>query len=842
MWLLPKRNDDRRSAVAFQNSQSHSLRNQRRLHQHPAFAAFVPLWHIFHNHRCRSTGRQVNDWEQTRLIPKPQSADSHPPLLPEITRRGFVKSGGVLLVALTPLAHSSPNAKQTTPLSSWIEIHSNGNILVRTGRTETGTGASGFFAQVVAEELCVQPESITLVMGDTDKTPDGGYSAGFLGGAANLRKVSAYTYQALLRLAATQLSLPVTTLSVSNGVISGSGKSISYAQLIQGHQLELEIPVTGKSAAFAPPGANSVAGLDWEGMGGLVVAGDPPTKAMRDYQVIGKSFPMPGIPDKVTGKTQWSCDVTLPGMLHARMLRPPTFGSTLIATPELDKQLFPHAQIIVKGNLVAVLSPNEWEAISAAQAAAAQTKWTAWSGLPTNEHVTATLRQHNWGDPDQSRGNSADVQAELVRASQTLNLSYEQAYVKHAPIGPYLAVADVRSDDTATIWSHSAHAQALRARMANLLGINIENVVVRCLEHAGQFGRSTFGGDGAEADAVILSKLAGKPVRVQWTLQEDLAWSATSPAWFSDIKAALDTAGNVTAVHSSFYSPHMMDARPLGAILAGMPAGTTKPGGFLATEWPYDKIKTRLEQVHGCANIGAESHSGGLRGLIMRTPGQRQQNFVLESFMNEAAVAAKIDPVQFRLRHTTDPRLIAILKTVAQPRPMAASALTQSEGKPHRNRSSRRSRRFVMVRDASYWAAVAELTVAPVTGIIQVSKFTIGVDCGKVINPRQLDRCMKGGVVMGLGEALKEEVTFDSGKVTSTDWSRYKILTMAETPEIKVIQVSSDDKGFGGGGEAPNALVPPAIAAAFFDATGVPARRLPLTAAYVTSLLAGRSA
>lgn len=412
--------------------------------------------------------------------------------------------------------------------------------------------------------------------------------------------------------------------------------------------------------------------------------------------------------------------------------------------------------------------------------------------------------------------------------------------MKHAPIGPYVAVADVRSDGTVRVWSHSAHAQALRARMANLLSTNAESVVVRCLEHAGQFGRSTFGGDGAEADAVILSKLTGKPVRVQWTLQEDLAWSATSPAWFSDIKAGLDASGNVTALHSCFYSPHMMDARPLGALLAGMPAGTTKPGGFLATEWPYDKIKTRLEQVFACANIGGESYSGGLRGLIMRTPGQRQQNFVLEAFMNEAAAASKTDAVQFRLRHTTDERVIAVLKAVSQ------AAEWHERPSPNPRASDQGNDRRVgrgvciMVRDGGYWAAVAELTVAPATGIVEVSKFTIGVDCGKVINPRQLDRCMKGGVVMGLSEALKEELTFDNGKVTSTDWSSYKILTMAEMPEIKVIQISRDDRGFGGGGEAPNALVPPAVAAAFFDATGVTPRRLPLTPAYVTSLLSGR--
>ena len=168
--------------------------------------------------------------------------------------------------------------------------------------------------------------------------------------------------------------------------------------------------------------------------------------------------------------------------------------------------------------------------------------------------------------------------------------------MKHAPIGPFLAVADVRSDETVTVWTHSAHSQALRARIARMLNTPVEKVVVRCLEHAGQFGRTTFGGDGAEADAVILSQLTGKPVRVQWTLQDDLAWSSTSPGWVSDIKAGFDTRGRITAVHSAFYSPHMFDARPLGAILAGMPAGTIKPGALLATEWPYDRIENRLEQ------------------------------------------------------------------------------------------------------------------------------------------------------------------------------------------------------------------------------------------------------
>jgi CO/xanthine dehydrogenase Mo-binding subunit len=509
----------------------------------------------------------------------------------------------------------------------------------------------------------------------------------------------------------------------------------------------------------------------------------------------------------------------------------------LISVGELDKKQFPTAAVLRKGNLVAVVAPNEWEAISAAQLVAADTKWTDWAGLPGSENLTKALRGYRWGAPTQSKGSPAGVAAALMSAAKTISASYEQPYVRHAPIGPYVAVADVRSDGSVTVWCHSAQSQGLRARIAYLLSTPVEKVVVRWLEHSGQYGRTTLGGDGAEADAVILSQLTGKPVRVQWTLQEDLAWSVVSPGWVSDIKGALDEKGSLTAVHSAFYSPHMFDPRPLGALLAGMPCSTSKPGGFIATEWPYDKIPGRLEEAYGMPNLGAEAASGGLRGHIMRTPGQRQQNFALESLINEAAAAAKADPIQFRIHHTTDRRLVDILNATAK-----ATGWTPRSA-PHRG--ARKSGDdavvgrgvCVVVRQNAYWVGIAEVSVTPSSGVVRVTRFTIGVDCGKIINPRQLDRCMKSGVVMGLSEALKEEVTFDTRKVTSTDWSRYKILTMEETPEIRVVQISRDDCGFGGGSEAANAVGSGAVAAAFFDATGVNARRIPLTPAYVTELL-----
>ena len=280
-----------------------------------------------------------------------------------ITRRGFIQGGGALFVSLylpgshaTIAAAAEPNtAPPAARLASWLEIRSDNTVLVRTGRTETGTGMSGYYTQVVAEELNLRPESISLLMGDTDKTPDGGYSAGFLSGMTNVRKVAAYTYQALLGLAANRLGVPQSGLSVTDGVVSGGGQRISYGELVKDQHLDLRIPVTGRTARADPQAWVGVTSLD-----GLTVSGDPPLKPMREFKLIGTSFPVPGIPDKVTGKTRWSCDIQLPGMLHARMVRPATLGSVLISVGPLDNKAFPTAAVVTKGNLVAVVSANEW--------------------------------------------------------------------------------------------------------------------------------------------------------------------------------------------------------------------------------------------------------------------------------------------------------------------------------------------------------------------------------------------------------------------------------------------------------------------------------------------------
>ena len=270
-----------------------------------------------------------------------------------------------------------------------------------------------------------------------------------------------------------------------------------------------------------------------------------------------------------------------------------------------------------------------------------------------------------------------------------------------------------------------------------------------------------------------------------------------------------------------------------------MPSGTVQRGGISDTQGPYDRVKCQLEQVYAMDNMAWASPYGGLRGLIMRTPGQRQLNFVLESLVNEAAAVENADPLQFRLDHTTDPRLIGLIRAVMKAANWEARSSPSKDARRTGDNMVAGRGVSVIVRSNAYWVGLAEISVIPATGVIRVTKYIVGVECGKIINPRQLDRCIKGGIVMGIGEALKEEVTFDKSKVTSTDWSKYRILTMEETPEVTVVAISRDDQGFGTGGEAPNALAPPSIAAALFDATGVYPRRIPMTPDYVKRLLAG---
>jgi CO/xanthine dehydrogenase Mo-binding subunit len=766
-----------------------------------------------------------------------------------LTRRELVKGAGALFVGFGVIgsgvgiesarAAVSKNSLNPALPGSWIEIHPDNTILIRTGKSDFGQSSTfTAYRQIVAEELSAPFEAITTVlMGDTDRTPDGSGAFDFLGrGTPNIRKAAAYTYQALLELASRRLGVPKNQLSVKDGIVSGGGKSVSYGDLVKGRQLKLTIPVTG----------------DLTSIMGLTVTGNPPMKAVGDYTIIGKSYKNSVINSKVTAKEKWAADVRLPGMLHARMVHPKTLGSTLVAAGKLDKTKFPNAQVVVKGSLVGVVAPTEWEAIRASQQVAADTKWTDWKGLPGSENLFTWLRESaDWTTTkvtksDKTRG---DVASALAGGARKLSASYEMPFMKHAPIGPTLAVADARPDGTVHIYTHNQNPQALRGEIALMLGSSPDNIVVRTFSGPGHYGRSNGGNAGAEDEAVILSRAVGKPVRVQWMRPEDFQWSTQSPAAYSKVNIALDAQGKMTAFEIDHFMPAMQDDRPVGAVLAGLPTmpAPSEKGVFvgstvndLSDPWIYDGVAALSEQGHGTFQLGQQASplALGMRDHSMRTPGQFQQNFPRELAISEAAALAGADAIQFRIDHAKEDRVIAILKAVRdasgwETRPSPHSRAVSTGTGVVRGRGV-----SVMFRSGTYWAGVCEIAVTIETGVIKVEKYTIAVDPGIVVNPLQLKRQVEGGAVMGISHALLEEAAFNESGITAADWRTYPILKMADIPEIKVVLLHRPEVGsYGGGSEAANAIPAPAIAAALYDATGRMSRRLPLKPAYVQAVL-----
>jgi len=769
---------------------------------------------------------------------------------PTLSRRQFIKAGGILVVGFsfagsellkadTGKAAPFKNSLDPTLPSSWIEIHPDNTVLIRTGKSDFGQGSTfTAYRQIVAEELSVAFDAITTVVsGHTDQTPDGSGAFDFLGhGTPNIRKAAAYTYQALLDLASEKLGVPKDKLSVKDGIVSGGGKSISYGDLIKNQQLKLTIPVKG----------------DLTSIFGLTIEGNPPMKPVSEYTVIGKSFKNSIINSKVQAKETWATDVRLPGMLHARVVHPKTLGSTLVSAGQVDKKQFPNSQVVVKGNLVGVVAPTEWEAIQAAEQVASATKWTDWKGLPGNTKIYQHLRDEaDWTSAAVSKGeaNKGDAAPVLAAAHKKHSATYQLSYMKHAPIGPTMAVADVKADGTVHIHTHNQNPQALRGEIAMMLRTTPDHVIVHSYPGPGHYGRSNGGNAGAEDEAVLLSQAVGKPVRVQWMRADDMQWSTQSSVAFSDVQLAVDEKGKISAFQIDHYMPAMQDDRPIGAILAGLPTMSapdvhsgevTSTANGIEDNWIYASVPNVTERGHGTFQVGQKASpiAVGLRDHSMRTPGQFQQNYPRELAINEAAALAGSDAIQFRIDHATEERVAGVLKAVrdasgwdtrSSPRPDAASTGTT----PVRGRGV-----SLMLRSGTYWACVCQIAVTPSTGKIAVEKYTIAVDPGIVVNPMQLKRNVEGGAVMGISHALFEEVTFDESGITTDDWNSYPIPTMADIPEVKVVLLNNPKVGaYGGGSEAANALAAPAIAAALHDATGKVLRRLPLKPAYVQAIL-----
>src|SRR5262252_3772567 len=594
---------------------------------------------------------------------------------PTLSRRQFVKAGGALVVGfkvigpgvLTATAKPALYMNSLDPAlgSSWVEIHPDNTVLIRTGKSDFGQGSTfTAYRQIVAEELSVPFEAITTVIaGDTDRTPDGSGAFDFLGhGMPNIRKAAAYTHQALLDLASEKLGVPKDKLSVKDGVVSGGGKGISYGNLVKDQQLKLTIPVKG----------------DLTSIGGLEIEGNPPMKPVSEYTIIGKSYKNSVITSKVRAKETWATDVRLPGMVHARVVHPKTLGSTLVSAGAVDKKKFPNSQIIVKGNLVGVVAPTEWEAIQAAEQVAGATKWTDWKGLPGNAKLYQHLREDcDWSSTPVAKGdtNKGDAGKALASARRRHSATYQLSYMKHAPIGPTMAVADVKSEGTVHIYTHNQNPQSLRGEIAMMLGTTLDHVIVHAYPGPGHYGRSNGGNAGAEDEAVLLSQAVGKPVRVQWMRADDMQWSTQAAAAYSDVQIALDDKGKMAAYQIDHFMPAMQDDRPIGAVLAGlptMPAPQVKSDSVTSTvngiedPWVYKPVANVIENGHGTFQVGQKASplAVGLRDHSMRTPGQFQQNYPRELAISEAAALAGADAIEFSIDQLSEERAIGVLKAV----------------------------------------------------------------------------------------------------------------------------------------------------------------------------------
>ncbi len=728
------------------------------------------------------------------------------PFIP--SRRDVLKTGGALVVGFSLAGHAQQGfAEQTaaakplalTSVDTFLAIDSAGAVTIYSGKVDLGTGVRTALAQIAAEELEVPFRSVTIVQGDTALTPDQGPTFGSLSiqvGGVQIRNACALAKNALLELAAKHLGANVTELKTADGVIRSGDKKVGYGELIAGKAFSLTLD-------HRKP---------------------PATKDAKAFKIVGTSIPRVDIPDKVTGKFTYMHDLSVPGMLHGRVVRPPAIGAQLQSVDEASVQGIPGiVRIVREGNFLGIVAENEWAAVKASQEIKAT--WSAWEGLPEQaklfEHVRASKVAKD--DVTANVGNTAEAMAK--DGVKKVSATYEFAIHTHGSIGPSCAIAEFK-DGKLTSWSASQATHNRRKQLAKMFDLPFENVRCIYVEGSGCYGRN--GHEDAAADAALLAKAVGRPVRVQWSRADEHGWDPKGPPTLVDLRATLDASGTVTAWDSEFFipqqTPNMFVVPLVAATLSGLPADDTiAPGNiFQNSNVPYK-----------FANIKAVCHrleTTPFRPSWIRTPGRMQNTFANECFIDELAAAAGADPIEFRLKYLdpNDTRGTEILNRVA--------ALAQWEKRP--SPRGGHSGDVVTGRGVSYCkyelvrtyiAVVAEVEVKRSTGEIRAKRFFVLHDCGQIINPEGVLSQIEGNVIQTVSRTLKEELTFNRSAVTSLDWASYPILTFPEVPDILIDLIDRPAEKPWGAGEPSAAVVPSAISNAVFDAAGVRLRSVPFT-------------
>ena len=722
-----------------------------------------------------------------------------------LSRRGILKMAAGALVVRFALGQSTSDASKpldASEVDSFIAIHADGSVTIYTSKVDVGTGLATAFRQTAAEELGIPFERFTVIEGDTALTPDHGGTGGSSGiprGAADIRRAAATARQALLDLGAKQLNQPVSELTIAGGEISHSnGQKITVASLVAGKRL------------------------------GVKVNANAPLKNPSTYTTVGKPILRADVPAKCTAKHPWLQDLTLPGMLHGRVVRPPAIGAKLISVDENSIRALPGVRVIRIESFLGVVAADEWAAVRAAKEI--KTTWSDSQVLPGSGDFSHWVRQAPVGR-DQSLANRGDFDGALSSAAKQLSATYYWPFQSHASLGPSCAVADMKESGT-TIWSAVQNPYGLRANLARVFGIPLDKMRVIYRDGSGSYG--TNGADDAAADALLLSRAVGQPVRVQWMRQDEHGWDPKGPAQLHELRGGLDTNGNISAWETQMWLPDGPQGSRalLGPDSAGM-SQTHGQGAGLMT--------LNLDPPYPVANLRVVSHhlkDTPLRLSNLRAPGKIANIFAVESFVDELAAAAGMDPVAFRMRGLIDPRAVEVLKrattmmdwqTRPSPNPRAA------EG----NVLVGRGMAYMRYKQAENYVALG-ITVAvnKATGKIAVRRVVCAHDCGLVVNPDGLRNQVEGNIMQTLSRTLHEEVIFDKARVTSVDWASYPLLTFPEAPAVQVALIDRPEQPSYGAGEASSAPVAAALANAIFDATGVRLRTVPFTAERVKAAFA----
>jgi len=721
-----------------------------------------------------------------------------------LSRREFLKASGAIIVSAAGPAFVGETLAQTaggkpplvpTELDSWVAILPDGRVTAFFGKMDMGQSLDIAIAQIVADELDVDVAKVDVVMGDTALTCNQGGASGSTGiqtGARPLRSAAAEARRLLLQSASQKLGLPVEQLRVDDGVVSAvsdPAKKTSYAELIGGRHFHHQV--------------------EWNKQIGnpmdIKVQAKP--KSPSEYRVVGKSLPRRDVAGKVYRTDKYVTDISLPKMLHARVVRCSRAACTVGAVDERSIRAVKGARVVREKDFVAVVADHEWDAVRASRMLKISWNETKKDPFPP----MAELYDHIRKAPVVKREDSVkkgDVEGVFKTAARVVEAEYEWPFQSHASMGPACAVADVRADG-ATVWTGSQKPHFVQTGVARLLGVPPEKVHAIWVTGPGSYGRNDAGD--AAMDAAFLARASGKPVRVQGMRADGTAWDPKGPACVHRARAAIDASGKVVAyefVSKGFSRQHIAtnESQPADSLIGqamGVPPKPNQIFGVPAESYGFENKLLGWETIAQFVD-----HCSPLRTAHLRDPVGPEIHFGSEQFVDEVARAAGADPVEFRLRYLTDPRHAAVVKAVAEKSGWAS--LGKGKGIAFADRNG------------TAVAVVAQVEVDRASGRVWARKLWVAHDCGLIINPEILRTTIEGNVVQGLSRTLFEEVRFDRDSVLSVDWASYPILDMGDAPEsIEVVLINHPEIAPSGAGEPTIRVIPAAVANAFFSATGV---------------------